>query len=281
MNKIIVPTDFSEEALHALDFAIGFNRYYKGNILLLHVMDIHDSKKENVKFHDDDNVEDLFEAEEIEQVMDKMDGLLQRIAAAGFNGGFRLKAGDTFKKISKTISEERATLIVMSSHGSSGLKELLRGSHAEQVIRYADCPVPTVKGSTSPEDIKEIVFASDLTDEQHVIIEKAKTLQKVLGGIPIHVLYVRMKQELKSSSDAQRLLEGFVSTHNLTNYTLNSVEADHIHEGIMDFAKEKNAGLVAMGTHGNRGLAHLLVGSRAEELVHHSDIPVLTYKIFH
>jgi len=280
MNTIIVPTDFSEEALHALEFAIGFNNFYQGNILLLHVMDIRESHRKH-SGKDDENLEDLFTPEEIEAVTEKLLKLMEKVEAAGFNGGYRLKAGDTFKKISITISEERATLIVMNSKGRSGLMELLRSSRTEQVIRYADCPVLTVKGATGPQDIKEIVFASDLSEDQHIIIEKAKKLQQLLGGIPIHILYVIIRQTLETHAHAREQLEAFVAKHELENYSLNSIEADHVYEGIMDFAHEREAGLVVMGTHGTKGISHLLVGSRAEELVHHSDIPVLTYKIFH
>ena len=78
MNTIIVPTDFSEEAQHALDFAIGFNQFYQGNIILLHVMDVHESHRDNVKLHDEDNLEDLFTPEDIEAVTEKLMQLMEQ-----------------------------------------------------------------------------------------------------------------------------------------------------------------------------------------------------------
>ena len=280
MNRLLVPVDFSQESSYALDFAIEFNKFYHGDIVLLHVLE--GSKSKKVRWEEGDNLEDLFGSEKIQEVTDLLRSWLERVEKAGYRAAYSLKAGNTYKNISIAIAEEHATLIVMSAHGSSGLKQVLSGSHSKQVVRFADCPVLTVKGSTEVSDIKEMVFASDLSEDQHAIMDQAKSLQEILGEIPFHILYVRTKHNQIPEDEEEVLtrMEEFVANHDVKNYTLNTILAEQTYEGILEFTKKKNIGLVAIGTHGKTGIAHLFEGSRAEELIEHSKIPVLTYKIF-
>ena len=65
----------------------------------------------------------------------------------------------------------------------------------------------------------------------------------------------------------------------LKNYTLNVFNDPYEESGVINFAQEIDADMIAMGTHGRRGLAHLMSGSVAEDIVNHVDCPIWTYSI--
>ena len=122
------------------------------------------------------------------------------------------------------------------------------------------------------------MFSSDLSEEQDSITQKAKGIQELLG-LKMHVLKVITPQDNLTEESAQKKLEDFAERNRLENYTLNTIEADYSDLGIIQFSEDIHAGLIIMGTHGKTGFARLFGGSRAEDLVNESKIPVLTYRI--
>ena len=152
------------------------------------------------------------------------------------------------------------------------------GSNAEKVIRYSKCPVITVKGPAKISEMQNIVFASDLSEEQNRVACKAKEVQEMLG-INMHIVKVRTPHNFLSKKSANEQLQAFAKCNHFENSILSSIEGDYPDEGIIVFAEEVKAGMVIIGTHGKTGLARLFGGSRAEDLANHSTIPVMTFKI--
>ena len=63
------------------------------------------------------------------------------------------------------------------------------------------------------------------------------------------------------------------------DYTLNIYNENSVEKGILNFAKDTNATLIGMSTHGRKGLSHFFNGSISEDLVNHANMPVVTFKI--
>ncbi|MEM6831857.1 MAG: universal stress protein [Bacteroidota bacterium] len=278
MKKIIVPVDFSPQAADALDFAIDFGKKVKSKILLLHILETPTSSFSVTGEVNQPSMETLYKEEFIKGVHHRLDEWAQKVREAGVEVGTRMKYGNPFHNISRAITEEKASLIIMGSKGASGLKEVFIGSNAERVIRYAACPVIVIKGPTALEKMRNLVLASDLSEEQDRIASKAKEVQSLLG-LNMHVLKVRTGYNFLTSNEANKQLEGFARRNLLQNHTLNTIEAEYADEGIVEFAEEVNAGIILIGTHGKTGLAHFFGGSRAEDLVNESKIPVMTFKL--
>ena len=79
------------------------------------------------------------------------------------------------------------------------------------------------------------------------------------------------------TSEEMDLMEEFTRHYTLTNYSLNTRNDFSEQDGIINFAHEIKADMIAMGTHGRRGLAHLFMGSVTEDVVNHVDCPIWTY----
>lgn len=136
IRTIIHPTDFSERSDHALQLACSLARDYKALLVILHVV-----KKpllgveEGVVLPNPDLL-----SKEAEQQIARL-----ALADASLRVRHRVEQGDPATVILSVAQQSAADLIVMGTHGRSGLDRLLMGSVAEQVVRKAICPVLTIK----------------------------------------------------------------------------------------------------------------------------------------
>ncbi|WP_420578279.1 universal stress protein [Ekhidna sp.] len=278
MKKIIVPVDFSEMASHALNFAIEFNEKVKGEIVLVHVIEMPVGHLSFTGEVNTSGMEAFYTGEFIKATHNKLDEWSKRVSDAGQEVSVHMKYGNAFTNISKLIAEEKAHWIIMGSKGSSGLREVFIGSNAERMIRHAECPVFIIKGETHLKDIKSMAYATDLSQEQDLIADHAKDMQKLLG-INMHIVKVKTPYNWLDEGQAQKQLEHFSERNHFEDFTLNSIDADFADEGAVKFAEEVKAGMIVLGTHGKKGIAHIIGGSIAEDVVNESKIPILVYKI--
>ena len=98
-------------------------------------------------------------------------------------------------------------------------------------------------------------------------------------GAQINLLYVNTPSNFTTTIEVNQIMEEFVKDLDLENYTLNVYNDTSVEKGILNFAKETNANLIGMTTHGRKGLAHFFNGSISEDLVNHANMPVITFKI--
>jgi nucleotide-binding universal stress UspA family protein len=278
MKKILVPIDFSDNAADALHFAIQLNEKLKGKITLLHVLEVPLSTFNAGGEMNLSHAEIVFQKQLLEGTQQKLHEWADKVRSAGQEVAVKMEFGNPYKSIAKDLTDEGADWIVMGSKGASGLKEVFLGSNAERVVRHSDCPVFVIKGPTRLSDMKNMVFASSLDAEQDHMVPKVKEIQQLLG-LNVHVIRVKTPHNFLTEHAAREQLDAFEKRTGMVNNTLNTIEADYPDEGIVAFAEKIKTGLIVMGTHGRSGLAHFFGGSQAEDVVNHSKIPVLTFKI--
>ena len=141
LKRILVPTDFSESARHALLYGTSFAREYEAELVLLHVV-------ENLTVG---YASDLFPVP-MAEVFDEISGYakaeLAKLGAEVREKGIRVREmvvqGKPSAEIVRVAREETADMIVLGTHGKGMLDKALFGSTAERVIRRAPCPVLTV-----------------------------------------------------------------------------------------------------------------------------------------
>ena len=171
-----------------------------------------------------------------------------------------------------------ADLIVMGSHGNSGLSKIFIGSNTEKIVRLAKSPVLTIKNEHEDFKVKKMIFTSDYYGESYTVFEKIKFFADIYEA-HIHLLKVITPIEFEPTPISKKLMEDFVEHFKLTDYSINIYNATSIEKGITDFSDEINADLIAIETHGRTGIAHLINGSLAEDVANHIDRPVLSIKM--
>ena len=144
VRSILLPTDFSDCANFALPYAAGIARATGASLLAVHVIE---TVVPAVGYSG--MSEPLPIADISEQLEESAEREMPRVAAceecAGLNVEEMIVHGDAATEIVRVARERRVDLIVISSHGRTGLGRILFGSTAEAVVRHATCPVLVVK----------------------------------------------------------------------------------------------------------------------------------------
>jgi nucleotide-binding universal stress UspA family protein len=134
-RSILHPTDFSECSEAAFHLACSLARDHRARLIVLHVIPPPESHSEVVARQQPNGYR--------EQMCDRLYRL--QAPGSGVDIDHRLTDGEPFAEILRVAEDDSSDLIVMGTHGRTGLPRLLMGSVAEQVVRRASCPVLTVK----------------------------------------------------------------------------------------------------------------------------------------
>ena len=126
--------------------------------------------------------------------------------------------------------------------------------------------------------MKDIVFATNMVDDQSHVMNHLKTIQKVLNA-RIHLVRINTPYAFMGSWEVKHKLEEFAAEHELSDYTVNVYDEFREEAGILRFAEEVDGDIIAMATHSHTGLVHLFTGSIAEDVVNHSKRPVWTFSL--
>jgi nucleotide-binding universal stress UspA family protein len=141
-NVIVVPTDFSDHSLRALAYAIGLAEKYGASVNIVYV------KEPSLQVSDMAWVgvdERSLKDEHVKEAQQNMERIVKEQIPPGLSADPEVRIGDAVEEIIRYADDVNADLIVMATHGRSGLSHILMGSTAEQVIRKASCPVLTLK----------------------------------------------------------------------------------------------------------------------------------------
>lgn len=142
LKKILFPTDFSEYSAVAQDYCISIAKKFDAQIYILHVIEIFLPDPDYLSIYGDiDKLYKEFEAE----AKKYMTQLVNDKQFASLKLQSHITIGKPFLEIIKYAKETNIDLIVMGSHGKSGLNHILFGSTADKVVTKAPCPVLTVK----------------------------------------------------------------------------------------------------------------------------------------
>ena len=211
---------------------------------------------------------------------EKCEQFLKKYKKEGLKITKKIKIGSAFHYITEEVDDKKINLVIMGSKGSGGFEEILIGSNTEKVVRHSKCPVLTVKSKTQIEDIEDIVFATSFKEEDSHVAEELKKLQKIFKA-KLHLVRVNTPTNFETNRKINARASSFIKENNISNYTINIYNDKVEEDGIIFFAQDIDADLIALATHGRSGLVHLLSGSIAEDIVNHAKRPVWTFRLKH
>lgn len=278
LQTIVHPTDFSESSSHALQLAAALAREHGVRLVMLHAAETPAASAEGAKRH--------------RQLLDERIASLQaRRPDLTVQG--QVVEGHAVESILKATAELPGDLIVMGSHGRTGLGRVLLGSVAERVARSAPCPVLIVKGphsltpsprasSAEPAEspvtnasYSTIIVPTDFSERSRAALEVATAL--AAKGTRVIVLYVAGPVHIASEGYFEALEE------RLREFTITKpgVEVDYVlgegdpAEEIIHAARQADDPMIVMPSHGRTGLDRLFMGSVAEKVLRGASCPVL------
>jgi len=264
IRTIVVPYDFSDCATDALRVAAKIARLTGAVIDIVHLYE------QMTDFHTEN-----------QRIREEIEARLERVPEFPFLQGLELKKF-MLRQISLTeiFKNERlleADLIVMGSHGATGLRGIV-GSNTQRIVRQAPMPVLVIKHRVEDFVIRDLVFASNFSDQD---VEKFGAFLPIIDLFEpkVHLVKINTPRAFERSEDSHKALDRFLQRHELKKYTATIYNDLSIEEGILNFAKGIDADLIAMATHGRTGFFHVVNGSLTEDIVNHTTFPVLSVKL--
>jgi nucleotide-binding universal stress UspA family protein len=285
LKNILFATDFSPAAEAALPYAIGLASQYGGKVHGLHVRfpatypivgpeampQVIEAAEEQAKF----------EAQQLHEML------------AGVPHEVTVSEGDLWPTISEIVEKQKTDLIVMGTHGRTGVSRALLGSAAEEIFRKATCPVLTVGPHISPNTerrlaMKEILYATDFSPESLAALPYAVslaqehqsnlTLLHVVGKPEVGDL---VRGEQYADSTLRQLRSLVPAEAELWCEPKCRVERGPEAEKIMEVATAIGADLIVVGVRspqGGLGATTHVLRSIAHSVVTHAQCPVLTVR---
>lgn len=276
MKKILVPYDFSPVAEHALDLACQIAEKLNSDIILLNVIE-HPSADsfKTLGMQNVDPMEQLYIKKMYETVQTKLNDVAVEASISNDHIYTKIQLGNPFNTIIDQIVEERVDLLIVGTEGAEGLNEFFVGSNAEKIVRKATCPVITTMNKCEIDPIEKIVFASDFLKTDAGFISRLKELQATFDA-QLNIVKINTPASFTSTRHDTRQMEEFVAKYDIKNYTIDIYNYKNEEDGIVLYAEDIKADMIALGTHQRKGVGHFLAGSIAEDVVNHATLPVWT-----
>ncbi len=277
MKKIIVPIDFSEHSEYALKTAAKLAKKTNAELLVLHMLEMSDVIL--TKSDSEQQQKTVFFLKLVEQ---KFEAFLDKDYLKDVNVTPIVKHFKVFSEVNDVAKEHDASLIVMGSHGTSGFKEFFVGSNTERVVRNSEIPVLVIKNEIKDINFSTAVFATSFEEENVRPYLTATSMFKSFGTKLI-LLYVNLPNEhFKSSVEIEKKIAEFLITADGNLDRINDVayQADYtVEQGVINYANKVGADIIAIPTHGRKGISHFFAGSIGEDIANHSPLPVMTFMI--
>ncbi len=143
MKTIVWPTDFSDPSLEALNAAFEFASRFDADLLAVHVIE---PPPETSEWRDASKFSiPLPLQEQRERLQKELEKILSERQPSGLRTRAVIVIGDVPEMIVQVAEQEKTAMIVIPPYGQSGVRRLIFGSVAEKVVRYAVCPVLSVR----------------------------------------------------------------------------------------------------------------------------------------
>lgn len=276
IEKILVPIDFSETSMLAIEHAAYTAQVFKAELVLIHVVEKHWEKFNIVvpelRINAPDNL--------INEVEKRLEGIAANILTTyGVKAICITSNGTIFNEIISVSKEYNIDLIIMGTHGTSGFVEFFMGSNAYKIVTTAGCPILSVQVHAKKLGFKNILLPIDDSAHSRQKVNHAIVLAKHFSA-KLHIVGLadfddetdRHKFEIKLEQ-----IEDYIKKCDLA-CTKETVIGKNQATLTMDYAQSSGADLIIIMTDQDENITGRLMGSYAQQIVNHSKIPVMSIR---
>jgi nucleotide-binding universal stress UspA family protein len=285
MKKILVPTDFSENAANALVYAIQLVKLVNGKLIIFHNADFPLNYTGTNIFPGGDlgmGIDPAYPAgvlnnPELEHIQQERINQLATRVRQDMGNTIPVKTfykyGSFTDNLSEVIREEQADLVVMGTHGASTFLDRLVGTNTASVIKNSLVPVLAIPAEARFKPIKHIAYAVDLESDEDIFLDQLIAFAKPFGAI---ITLVHIKTENQPDKITDRMLLKELRTRYPGQYLqMTERQGKTVAQGLEEFIIESGSDLLAIGIH-KHGFFHSVFHSTVpEQLVFHNTIPVV------
>ena len=273
IKRILVPVDFSETGMLAIDHAASIAKSFSAHLYLLHVAksieyaytgERHGTEAENV-------------SEGHHTASERIDKVVEDLRSRYIiNVSPLINVGKLAQGVNTICKDENIDLVIMGTHGASGFEEYVMGSNADKVVDAAPCPVITIQSPVTKTELTNIVMPIDNSFHSRQKIDYVITLAKHYNAT-IHLLglYNNLVKEKKFNIKLESA-EDAIKKAKLP-YVKKVVNCHDVAIEAMKYSYEVRADLlVIMTDHEESRYSGFLLGSK--HVINHSKVPVMSIK---
>lgn len=270
MKTILVPTDFSNNANNALKYANDFAKAMNNKILLLHSYLPLVGKYNMISGMVAEDI--AIQKKSSEKKLEKVSSKYVKVPSSHL-----VKIGDPIDEIIDTAEKSKSQLLIMGTHGASGLKRILFGSNTSEVISKSNVPVLAVPQRYRFKKIDTIVYATDLNNtinELKHIIPIAKQLSATIEVLNVNYGY-------NKNDDTKPLLEKKIKTLSYKKIKMVEQKAtieQTMIEQIKKYLVKRKPQLIVMFPEDKAWFDKLFISSKTEELANQIKLPLLSIR---
>ena len=251
MQKILVPTDFSDNATKAIDYAVALSEKTNAEIILLNVTTLlnstFSSRRALIKEYNNTRVEGIRE---------QLKELQQSIAAnnAKVKLTIKLYEGDVQDSILQCAKDENVDLIIMGTQGASGLKKIFIGSITAGIIGNTTIPVLAIPKKAEWRNLENILFATRQLDVDNKIFTPILKLAQLEAAL-IHVAMFTDTDDDDAGDYMEhgRLLNAYRQTlperYKDINFKTIQLEGEQFNDAIEQYINNNQIDMMIMTTH--------------------------------
>ncbi|WP_254278913.1 universal stress protein [Haloarcula marina] len=287
-DHILVPTDGSDHAVAAAEYAASLAEVFDATLHLLTVVDVSAAAGPFSAGGVDDEYLDRLERE-AESAIDALEPAVAGVDAVRS----AVVRGTPSDAVLGYTDENDVDLVVMGTHGRRGLSRYVLGSVAERVVRRSAVPVLTIRAEGAGQSVtacEDILVPTDGSGEATAAVAHAVAIAARVGAT-VHAVSVvdlgdvatgaemgvppGLVQQLEENAEAAAAAVAEAAA-DVGVDAVTRVDVGHPANTLLEYVEDNEVDLVAMGTHGRTGLDRVLLGSTAERLVRRAPVPVLT-----
>ena len=270
MKKILIPTDFSNNANNALKYANDFAKAINNKIVLLHSYLPLVGKYNMISGIVAEDI--AIQKKSSEKKLEKVSSKYVKVPSSHL-----VKIGDTIDEIIDAAQKSKSQLIIMGTHGASGLKQILFGSNTSDVISKSNIPVLAIPQRYRFKKINTIVYATDLNNtinELKHIIQIAKQLDATIEVLNLNYSY-------NKNDDKKPLVEKRIKALTYKKIKLIEKKAtieQTMIEQIKKYLVKRKPQLLVMFPEDKAWFDKLFISSKTEELANQLKLPLLSIR---
>jgi nucleotide-binding universal stress UspA family protein len=281
LENIVFATDFSPAAANALLFAVYLAQRFHAALHVVNTVEPANYSLPPETWHAVDQARHL-EATKVQGIL--------RATQPEIENDVQMWEGTVSEVLTTAIDRDSADLVVLGTHGRTGVGKLLLGSSAEEILRSAPCPVLTIgpHAQTEPQwQLNDVLYATDFSPASISGARYAIALAHEYNArlTLLHVVEGRKTDKLVHESDliesSRRLLAKLVPEGVLRNEVRYEVKLGVPAETILEVAQQTHAGLIVLGARrasGVPGAASYLPIATVHKVIAHAPCPVLTVR---
>lgn len=299
VKNVLFATDFSATSEAALPYAAAICRHFGGTLHAVHVLSDAGILMMSGGV-DYVSMGTIYEDAHTE-AKEKLDDISLRLHGIAFHS--HVRHGQVWKNLAILVEANKIDLIVLGTHGRTGLGKLLLGSVAEDILRHAPCPVLTIGPKVSGHarlpvfppahgrdvaplelELQEIVFATDFAQNaERVATEAVRLAEEFRSRLTlVHVIedYAHLGQHPGPIEEGVRRLRALVPPDAALQYPADTVlEFGSVPERILKVAAEREADMIVLGARSaaDTGGTHI-PWSSAHHVIAQALCPVLTIR---